>query len=183
MLAWLLYGFSALKISGLVKNKFLGLALFFALTLNPFLLDFFSLARGYGLTCAFILASIWKIMEVLNNDKAAAAHWQAAMVFAMLALFSNYTSLYYFIAIIAGFVFFSLLKKEWKILWQPKYLKWYIITMGAGIFAIANLLFIKLYTGDLEYGGRTNLIDSLLGSLISGILYFHSNATVGKILS
>ena len=46
MMAWLLYGFSAIRISEKLKNKLLGFALFTCLVANPFLLDFFSLARG-----------------------------------------------------------------------------------------------------------------------------------------
>ncbi len=183
MLAWPVYGFSALKISAGLRSRFLGWALFCALILNPFLLDFFSLARGYGLTCAFTLASIWKITEALNKQSVEDRQWQAALVFGMLALFSNYTSLYYFIAIITVFIFFNLLERNWKALWQPKYINWYVITLGAGLFAVANLLFIKLYTGDLEYGGDTDLIGSLFGSMVNGILYFRGSASLANILT
>src|SRR5687767_33752 len=59
VLAWPLYGVSALRISGLLQNGLAGLLLFCALVFNPYVLDFFSLARGYGLQFAFVMAALW----------------------------------------------------------------------------------------------------------------------------
>jgi len=181
--SWLLYGFSAIKISNALTHKILGFALFIVLTLNPFVLDFFSLARGYGLTCAFVLACMWQITKLLKEEIAKPNDWQTLLVFAMLALFSNYTSLYFLMALIAAFIFFCILKKKWNVLWQPMYKNWYILVIGAGVFAVANLLFIKLYTKDLEYGGDTDMGYSLLGSMIRGTLYFHGNETLITIIT
>lgn len=171
VLAWLLYGFSAIKVSEKVQNKFLGLGLFICFVANPFLLDFFSLARGYGLASAFTLASIWKAMETLDKDSWELEEWVPVVFLGSLAVFSNYTAFYFFMALVGSFLLFAIYKKGWRFFLPIRINKWLILVVGTGIAAISNLLFIKLYTGDLEYGSNDGLINSVFGSLVSGSLY------------
>lgn len=173
MLAWFLFGFSAINISEQIKNKFAGTGLFIVLVANPFLLDFFSLARGYGLACAFILAAIWKSFEALDKNTWQWKQWIPAVLFTSLAVLSNYTSFYFFISFIGAYIFFIVAKKQWKIIWPPKFNWWWLLVIGTGLIAVSNLLFIKFYTGDLDYGSDSGFVSSLFGSLIRGSLYFH----------
>ena len=170
VLAWLLYGWSAIRISDKIKNPVVSLAFFVALVANPFLLDFFSLARGYGLACAFISASLWKTIKVVDRQDWQSDDWLPCSLLAALAVFSNYTSFYFFIGLIGSYAAFVLLQKKWQVLWPPKPSKWYVLVIGTSIVTITNLLFIKYYTGDLEFGGE-RLMPSLFGSLVSGSLY------------
>ena len=171
ILAWLIYGFSAIKISEKIQNKLLGLSLFICLVANPFLLDFFSLARGYGLACAFTLASIWKALKLLEKNLWELKDWVPIVFFGSLAVFSNYTTFYFFMALVCSFLSFAIYKRGGQHFLPIRFSKWLIIIVGTSIAAISNLLFIKLYTGDLEYGGNDGLIYSVFGSLVSGSLY------------
>lgn len=181
--AWPLYGFSAFKLSNSMQSRIWGMALFIVLVANPFLLDFFGLARGYGLTCAFVLASIWKLTEAVQKEEWQLNDWALSLFFASLAVFSNYTSLYYFLAVVAAFLFFVLMQKKLRMVWPPRLNKWYVLVVGTSVIAIANLLFIKYYTGDLEYGGDDYMVASLLGSLISSSFYGTAGAGVVHTLS
>jgi hypothetical protein len=183
VLAWPLYGYSAYRLSRSISNTALGTGLFVLLVFNPFLLDFFSLARGYGLTCAFVSASVWKMTDQFNDKNSPSGHWKASLLFAIAALISNYTSLYFLMALSAGIIIFCMSQQNLKVLWQPPYKRWVVLVLCAGVVAVANLLFIKFYTGDLEYGGRGNMVESLVGSLVSASFYFKGNEVISSYVS
>jgi hypothetical protein len=70
---------------------------FFIVFCNPFLLDFFGLARGYGLSNAFMACSITSLLFFSNSFK---LQWYyLAIVFAMLAAYANFTLLIYWVAV------------------------------------------------------------------------------------
>lgn len=171
VLAWLLYGYSAIKMSVKVNHRVLSLGFFILLVANPFLLDFFSLARGYGLASAFTLASIWKSLTVLEKEKWEMEDWVPAFFLGSLAVFSNYTTLYFFMALTGSYLLLAIYKQGWRQFFPIRFNKWLLIVGCTGIAAVSNLLFIKLYTGDLEYGGNDGLVHSIFGSLVSSSLY------------
>jgi hypothetical protein len=183
MIAWLLYGYSAIGISDRINNKIAGFTLLAALTLNPFLLDFFSLARGYGLACAFALASIWKLIGLVEKKDWDPDRWVSVVMLASLSVLSNYTSLYFFLSLTAVYVGALLLNKQWQLFRMLFKSRWIWIVVGTNVIAIANLLFIKLYTGDLEYGGPGGFVDSLFGSLVKGSFYFLWNEQLATIFT
>jgi hypothetical protein len=59
VLSFLLFGFGFLLIFKQLKNVFLGIIVFSIIFFNPFLIDFFSLARGYGLSFGFMVLSLF----------------------------------------------------------------------------------------------------------------------------
>ena len=70
---------------------------FFLVLTNPFLLDFFSRARGYGLSNAFMAVSV---MAVLFYGSSYHMRWYyLSLVFGMLAAYANFTLLIYWAAI------------------------------------------------------------------------------------
>ncbi|MFT3923064.1 MAG: hypothetical protein QM778_11055 [Myxococcales bacterium] len=58
LLAHLVYLVASLFLVGRFRSRLLAVTVFALLNLNPFVLDFFSLARGYGLMVAFSLAAL-----------------------------------------------------------------------------------------------------------------------------
>lgn len=172
VLAWPIYAVSAIKISEATSNKIIQLVLFVLLIANPFLIDFFSLARGYGLACAFVLASLWLSVRAIKQNAWSQKDWLPALFCASVAVGSNYTSFYFFISFVAFYVLAIIVQKKIKLLWPPSLNLWWILIIGVSVIAVSNLLFIKLYTGDLEYGGDSNFIMSVFGSLVRGTMYF-----------
>lgn len=76
----------------------LALLQFVLLTLNPFLLDFFSLARGYGLGLAAMLPSIALAVRYLKTDRMS---WCiASLLSGMLSVVANYAMLNFFIPLL-----------------------------------------------------------------------------------
>jgi len=99
IIAYFIYSFAVYRI---VRSFFsmesvlaiAGFALFFS---NPYLLDFFGLCRGYGLAAAFVTLSSSFVISGFNQNKDADI-WKA-VVFAILASYSNFTVLVFWAAI------------------------------------------------------------------------------------
>jgi len=70
---------------------------FFVILLNPYLIDFFSLARGYGMANAFMAGSITGLL--LFSSLRQMKWYYLSLVLAMLAAYGNFTFLVYWAAI------------------------------------------------------------------------------------
>lgn len=57
----------ALKARGLV----LTVGCFLLLNAHPYLLDFFGLARGYGLACGLMMMSLWQVVRYVDEGQPA----------------------------------------------------------------------------------------------------------------
>ncbi len=75
----------------------MALAGFMALNLNIYLLDFFSLARGYGLGCAFLMASLYWLAVFLEKQRLTTL--ASMLLCAALAVLSNFVFLNFFAAL------------------------------------------------------------------------------------
>lgn len=63
---------------------------------NPFVLDFFALARGYGLSLGLLMGALYFVLKAFFKP-----HWTDAygfICFGAVAIFANLTLLYFFIA-------------------------------------------------------------------------------------
>lgn len=117
ILSFGLYFFAAYRINKMLFKQdnllFLsGLALFI---FNPFLLDFFSLCRGYGLSNALLLCSAMFCLEAYLKRRATSI-W-LSFAFAILASYANFTQLIFWCAINGMIViyFFNNYLKDRKI--------------------------------------------------------------------
>ncbi len=72
-----------------------GIVLF---TCNPYLMDFFSLARGYALSVSFMITSCFFAWEYFQTTSA--RNHLLSLVFGALAVYTNFTTLNFFIALI-----------------------------------------------------------------------------------
>jgi hypothetical protein len=87
---------------------------FFIMFCNPFLLDFFGLARGYGLSNSFMACSVACLLFFSSSFK---QRWYyLTIVFAMLAAYANFTLLIYWVAVqmwlVSLYVFHSIKHKH-----------------------------------------------------------------------
>lgn len=168
---------------GQLINGIPGRLLFYALVLlNPYVLDFFSLARGYGLAMTF---QAWSLVYFVKAARSGFQYRSWLMVFIMnaLAIASN-LSYFYTVAGMAGFLGVTWLAG--KVAGQPigkagtRLLLLYLLLL---LGTIADLLFIKYYGKDLGYGGNSDLIGSLFGSVWEGSLYGASYGHLAAVLT
>jgi hypothetical protein len=110
VIAFFIYVFFSIKILLEHKTKvFLFIVGFSLLLLNPFLLDFFSLARGYGLSIALFIGGYYYITKAvelsseegkLGYDDTINQNILLSLLFASLSTFANLTMINFLITII-----------------------------------------------------------------------------------
>ncbi len=69
-------------------------AIFMLLLGNPYLLEFFALARGYGLAAGLMLMALWQSWRFLEENQK--KHLRNAVLLAALAVYANFTLLVFF---------------------------------------------------------------------------------------
>ncbi len=144
--------------------SFTQIALIFLLCANPFVIDFFSLCRGYGMSLAFITASLYYLFRIYQSKEHKNGRDHAfTMGFAILALASNLNTLNYFlIAFALVLLNLVLTKPKHWITWLSAILLVCAITL---YFGLDQLFFLK-NKNELYYGsGRLSLtIDNMFYS-------------------
>lgn len=152
---------------------------FLFINLNPFLLEFFALGRGYGLANAFLMLSLFYAGAYLKNQQKVAA-W-GMFLGASLAVLSNFTMLNYYACMVGGIILvflFVALQKE-KVDWRP----WkYLLAVGS---IVSILLLVLLYMpitslsgqGEFEYGAKSfwDTFSSGVKSALYNVKYFSSH--------
>ncbi|HTL82260.1 MAG TPA: hypothetical protein VL651_11170 [Bacteroidia bacterium] len=107
LLAFIPYAWFAHKLLTLPGKTYLiypGIALLF---LNPFVLDYFSQARGYGLSLGFLMPSLYFLLRSCgkeNTSRALLMDLAWSIFFASLALLANLSMLNFFIAALVIFI-------------------------------------------------------------------------------
>lgn len=147
---------------------------FFLLAGNPYLNDFFSIARGYGPAVALMCWAVYFFAGYFQQP--GKRSFLFACLCASLAVINNYTLLYFFLP--AGLLVVAMIvSKHLPVFFVREHKAAIFILLSTFLFAVANLLFIKYYTGDLETGGDESLVYDTIGSLIKNFSYGYITAT------
>lgn len=165
ILSFALFGFFLYRIAKtFLSSSATQVALLFLLCGNPFVLDFFSLCRGYGMSLAFITASLYYLFRIYQSkDRQKGLNHALAMTFAILALASNLNTLNYFLIAFALVLLNLVLTKPKQ--WIPWFSGITIICAIVLFFSLDQLFFLK-DKNELYYGsGRLSLtIDNIFYS-------------------
>ncbi len=173
VLSFLLYFFAAFQICRLLFAKetlpFLGaLAVFL---FNPFLLDFFSLCRGYGMSNALLLtAAMFSLQGFLHQRERAL--W-LGLVFAMLAAYANFTALVFWCAV-NGLLFLYFLNEFAYQRSTAALLKKVGIQLASAL-AFAGLIYTPIQkmqsTNQFEYWQTNSFFQDTILSLVESTRY------------
>ncbi len=112
LLAYGIYLFFAfLILDTFVKTKIIVLCGYLLLSLNPYVLDFFSLCRGYGLALGLMMAALFFffsfIVRVTESGLVRYHQLRLSLLFAALAVVSNFSLLNVYLALlVVAFGFF-----------------------------------------------------------------------------
>lgn len=170
ILTWPLYSFSAIKLSVNIKNPLVGFVFFLTIIANPFVIFYFSLARGYAAACTFILLALWQAAKLIKLQEIRPRKWILVFLFAAVAALANFSAFYFFIALSATYSIQLLVKKSIRLILNKSALKWHVVVLGTFVFSISSLAFIR-YKKELYYGGKNNIVDSLFGSMVKTFSY------------
>lgn len=176
ILAFVIYAYGIYKILQLSKNMRLQVFGMVILLADPFMLEFFSLARGYGLSVGFMTLSIYYLLKSLDgkNDKASLLQFHKAIGLGILSMFSNLIMVNFVITILILYPFAKLISKTAtaKELLSRKHIVTYILTVLAICFSVIFLL--QLNKGQHLFAGIPNLLDAF-SNLINDTIYSESN--------
>ncbi|NUO03460.1 MAG: hypothetical protein HUU01_22840 [Saprospiraceae bacterium] len=146
------------------------------MVVNPFLLDFFSIARGYGLSLGFMAASLYFFLRrdlSEHTGNSFLLDFTVAMFFAFLVLLSNLSAINFYLALLAVF---AVQYPLWAFLYR-KGKTWQHLAF-AGILALASwslkgslTTLLQLSRENQLYFGEKKLVGSL-DSLINCSFYF-----------
>ncbi len=142
-----------------IQQLLFGIAFFL---LNVYIFDFYSLARGYGLSIFFEIVFIYLLLKKEDNGK----NKFIAYALLSLSIFSNYMMLFLGLSyIILDFIY--LLSKNKNL---GKSIKTWLLHVSPFIFCslitIPNLIFIKR-SGDLNEGQANGFLEDSIGVFIS----------------
>lgn len=190
LLALMLYlwgcGVILIRLSANYLELLLGFAL---LCLNPFCMDFFALARGYGIGLGCMMASIgsvWLFLRASHNW-----YWLAAgFVFASLAVFANLTYLSFLLVLAGSLLVYGTIKnlprlsslthrKVMALLAVP------LVCLGFIAWYFYHPIQFLSSRGEFLYGA-SSLIDSwfrFARDSVYGVTYFEGQHSVAAVLS
>lgn len=168
ILAGLVYIGMGHRIASRFLPGYLGYALFLLLLVNPFLLEFFSLARGYGLSLALMLTSIYQLL--LFRQKGKVIHAFFALGWASLGVLSNFSLLNYWCGALLVMILLAFhLKSERRVLLKIAgvALLWGFILLAIMYEPVRKLI----QFGGLYYGGSFGFYQDTIGTLVSYSMY------------
>lgn len=176
VLAFVLYLYAVITILKRLKNSwvfFLGVAL---LLLNPYLLDFFSLARGYGLSVGLVTMSLaYLLKNPFQTDDFGAfiRSFSFAFLFGALAFLSNLGLINYYIMLLAIFAVqgYFMFKSGTvaSVQEKRKYFRVLVIAAVFMLIGIGRLLFLSR-AHQLYFGAQA--FSATFFGLVSSTFYF-----------
>ena len=177
ILAFILYSIFSYKILKKAANFFLMFAGVALLLFNPYMLDFFCVARGYGLAMGFGLGSLYFLCKQGNFDtpKHYFTNMTLALLFSLLAAGSNLICINLNVALlIIILIEICAFIKSKKILFTKKTLVFFALIFFIDLiflFLLINQLLILRTNKELYFGGPNNFIDDTLRVLIDTSIY------------
>ncbi len=149
-------------------SHWIGLCLFVALCANPFMLDFFGLARGYGLAMTFMMCSLYHLLSFLDTYQT--RHGHLTLILASLAVLSNFPLINYWLGVffVIHFAYFFNQVNKQRFYRMLETNIWITLALFAVMYEPVRKLirYKKLY-----YGGKEGFYADTLQSLTAHTLY------------
>jgi hypothetical protein len=182
LFAHLLFLYFSAKLVKNFQNTSLAIASFLIINLNPYLLDFFSLSRGYALSIGLMMASIYYI-SVFIADGYKSKNALAAIVLGGLATLANFVLLNYFVVSFGLIVLFQFIvfndtpNKKWSSFFKS--ILFPFIAFSVFLLFIIPVAIQLKNAGALYFGGNNSFWADTVFSIINCSLYsIHYNYLV-----
>jgi hypothetical protein len=170
VLAYLVYLYFSYRIATQIAPARYLLVVFLLLNVHPYLLDFFSLARGYGLALAGGISAVFYLGSFLKEGRIAYAFY--ALLASSFALLANFNVLPIYIITVALLVagslpyFRSIPGGSFRML-HPLLL----LAFSIALLALIMPHLLAMQNANALYYGSTTLWEGTAGSLATGIAY------------
>lgn len=172
LVSHLIYIIFSYRIIRKVSSPFVALAGFLLLNLNPFFLDYFSLARGYAMAVSFTVLSVFYLFNYIENSKI--NNLKLSLFFSILAILSNFCLLIYYVSLIAVINIYWL-SHEGGIKLRDLINKNKPVLISFLFLVVIMFEPVRKLTKAKEFydGGNTGFWKDTVGSLINSSLYGH----------
>jgi hypothetical protein len=181
--AFILYFYYCFRFSQrYIVDNWLSLMFLSVMCCNPYLLDFFALIRGYGLSIGLMMASIYYAARFLldnpqtTNPPIVQNSWRilaASILFSILSVYAQFATLHFYLGLnllIALFLVKNYLKSKDR----------GVFFKGLGVQILGFLLLILLIYAPIKailkdnqiaYYGKDGFWENTMSSIITGSLY------------
>ena len=159
------------------RNMVIMIFLFSFLLFNPYLVDFFALARGYGLGLGFgMLSFAYLISNSASSIEAQNSKAFKVLGFMLLAVYANLTYINYFLIflLIIGFDYYRIIGKIDEVIRSIDF-RYYVYRITGLVLLIIpafRFLFQLKNQDELYFGGDRGLVSNTLNSLLYMGVYF-----------
>jgi len=157
------------------NDPFISISIFILMIANPYLIDFFCLARGYGLSIGFMIMSLYFLIKSVHTEKS--KHLILFNTSALFAILSNFTLLYFYIGsliiynlikLLDHFVFKTEANKKYNFIKLNKInLIQFAIAVVILYEPIRRVIKFKL----IDFGGKSGFMHDTVASLINEYFY------------
>lgn len=181
LLAYVLYLYFATHILRHSASLLIGVAGFILLNSNPFQLDFFSLARGYGGALACVMAALYYVQIYLRTGLSKEKYVWYAAIWAGLAPLFHISLLNFFLPFVAVLGLFVLihtfyppdntLPRRNRLVNLWKSLAPLVVITLAVLAYLLPMAFRFKETGELDFAGNSGFLTDTVGTLIWSSLY------------
>ncbi|MFK8009959.1 MAG: hypothetical protein AB8H03_26635 [Saprospiraceae bacterium] len=167
LISMFVYLYFSYKICDTSFQPFLGLSLYLLLISNPLVLDFFGLARGYGLGLGFLMSSVFFLLKFKKTGEPKTGIFSLGL--GGFAVLSNFTFLFFWVGLFVAnqLVFFMNKKFDWiKVkTTYPRFLGFSILIS----FVLSSLTYFPIQkmrmANSFWYGGDNGFYEDTLVSL------------------
>jgi len=167
IISFIPYAYFGYKLGARYLSPIVGIGCFILLMCNPFLLDFFSLARGYGLSLAFMMGALYFGTEFFSSGSSSSL--VKSLLFSSLSVFSIFSMIYFWMGLVSALTLTSLLRKNFSFF---KTSLIYSLLTGIVLSAVILPPILRLIEVDaLTYGGKNGFYPDTLVSLTRYSLY------------
>ena len=143
--------------------------------LNPYLLDFFAIARGYALSMACWSATTYFFILYCNEVKI--KDLIKALIWLFIAVYSNFSAIYF--AIIFGGSIGCFLIKNRKQDFFAKHIA--TLVLGTGVIAaITGLSLYRTIVGHSAHGGSNSFFNDSILTYVAGSVHYNPHIGVRR---
>ena len=181
VLSYLIFLYFSGKIVADFQNKFLVIGAFLIINLNPYLLDFFSLARGYGLSTAFMICSLY-YAYIYSTKNFSIRYVIYSLLFGAIGVLSHMTLLNYFLPLVL--IFLTINFKRTFLAEKKLFVKNSLLILIVPIIILSFIipLILKMKAADaFFYGGDSGFWKDTVNSLIYSTLHENSYSFLSQL--
>ena len=147
-----------------ISNIYIKIAAFSSIVLNPYLIDYFSLARGYSSGLMFEALSLVCFCSYIYHHKQ--KFQRLSLLFAGMSALANFNFFYFFVAFSILYFYHIYFKNGFNFLKNKMFYFELLFVIGITVLVLKALLFITLCSNDIAMYGEYDFVTSIFYGMI-----------------